>query len=81
MVSEFSCFTYWKLIGNKGIYHTGTIEGSYSHMSSILFGDTMAPNIEEDYILLLGIVFYKRNIILLGSTTKKTLLMFTTKPW
>ena len=25
-----------------------------AHMSSILFGDTMVPNIEQDYILLLG---------------------------
>ena len=31
----------------------------------------MVPNIESDCILLLGIVFYIRNIILLGSTTKK----------
>ena len=31
----------------------------------------MVPNIEKDYILLLGIVFYIRNILLLGSTTKK----------
>ena len=40
-------------------------------MSSILFGDTRVPNIEYDYILLWGIVFCIRNIILLGSTTKK----------
>ena len=33
----------------------------------------MVLHIEYDYILLLGIVFYIRNIILLGSTTKKTL--------
>ena len=45
-------------------------------MSSILFGDTMVPNIEQDYILLLGIVFYIRNDILLGLTTKKTLLIW-----
>ena len=31
----------------------------------------MVPNIEEDDNLLLGIVFYIRNIILLGSTTTK----------
>ena len=31
----------------------------------------MIPNIEEDYILLLVIVFCTRNITLLGSTTKK----------
>ena len=31
-------------------------------MCSILFGDTMVPNIEYDYILLLGVVFYIRNI-------------------
>ena len=36
----------------------------------------MVPIIELDYILLLGIVFYVRNIILLGLTTKKTLLKF-----
>ena len=30
----------------------------------------MVPNIEEDWILLWGIVFYIMNIILLGSTTK-----------
>ena len=41
-------------------------------MNSILFGDTMVPIIEYEYILLLGIVFYRRNIILLGLTTKKT---------
>ena len=40
-------------------------------MNSILFGDTMVPIIEQDYNLFLGIVFYIRNIILLGSTTKK----------
>ena len=33
----------------------------------------MAPNIELDSILLLGIIFYIRNIILLGLTTKKTI--------
>ena len=42
-----------------------------TQLSSILCGDIMVPNIEKDYILLLGIVFYIRNIILLGSTTKK----------
>ena len=31
----------------------------------------MVPNIEQDYILLSGIVFYISYIILLGSTTKK----------
>ena len=31
----------------------------------------MVPNIEEDYILLLGIVINIWKIILLGSTTKK----------
>ena len=36
------------------------------------FGVTMVPNIEYDYILLLGIAFYIRNIILLGATTKKS---------
>ena len=33
----------------------------------------MVPIIEKDYILLLGIVFYIRNIILLGSTTTKNI--------
>ena len=28
--------------------------GSVPHVSSILFGDTMVPNIEKDSILLLG---------------------------
>ena len=41
------------------------------HMSSILFGDTMVPNIEEDYVSFWGIVFYIRNIILLGSQKKQ----------
>ena len=36
------------------------------HVNSILFGDTMVPNIEEDFILLLVIIFHIRNIILLG---------------
>ena len=40
-------------------------------MSSISCGDIMVPNIEKDYILLLGVVVYIRNVILLGSTTKK----------
>ena len=43
-------------------------------MSSILFGDIMVPNIEQDYILRWGIVFSIRKIILLGSTTKKLLI-------
>ena len=30
----------------------------------------MVPSIDSDYILLLGIVFYIRNSILLGLTTK-----------
>ena len=41
---------------------------------SILFGGIMVPNIEEDYILLLGYsILYKghNGITLLGSTTKK----------
>ena len=41
------------------------------HLSSILFGCIMVPNIESDYILLLGYSIYIRNIILLGLTTKK----------
>ena len=39
----------------------------HHHLSSILFGDT----IEKDYILLLGYNILCKNIILLGSTTKK----------
>ena len=45
--------------------------GAMVHMSSVLFGDIMVPNIEYDSILLFVIVFYVRNIILLGLTTKK----------
>ena len=41
-------------------------------MSSILFGDTMVPNIEKGHIFLLGIVSYIQNIILFGSTTKNS---------
>ena len=43
-------------------------------MSSILFGDSMVPTIEYDSILLLGYSSLSkgiRDIILLGSTTKK----------
>ena len=40
------------------------------YMSSILFGDTMVINIEQDY-LLLGIVTYTKSLILLGSTSQK----------
>ena len=40
----------------------------------MLFGDTMVSIIEQDSILPLGYSSYMRNIILLGSTTKKTLL-------
>ena len=43
----------------------------WKQLSSILFGDTMVPNIDLDYILLLGYSFYIRDIILPGSTTKK----------
>ena len=28
------------------------------HMSSVVLRMTMVPNVEQDYILLLGIVFY-----------------------
>ena len=45
-----------------------------SYLCSFVFEDTMVPNIEKDYILRLAIVLYIRNMILLGSTTKKTLL-------
>ena len=41
------------------------------HLSSILFGCIMVPNIESDYVLLLGDSTYIRNIILLGLATKK----------
>ena len=40
-------------------------------VSSILFGDTMVPKIEQDCILLLGYSMLYKNIILLGSYTKK----------
>ena len=37
----------------------------------------MVPNIEYDYLLLLGIYgIYIRNTILLGSTTERTLLIW-----
>ena len=39
----------------------------------------MVPNIEKDYILLLGIVFYIRDISLLGSNTEETLLIWPIK--
>ena len=40
-------------------------------LSSVLFGDTMVPNIEYDYILLLGYsILYKEYS--LTSTTKKS---------
>ena len=46
------------------------------HVSRILCGVIMVPNIEQDYILLSGYrIIYMRNIMLLGSTIKKTLLM------
>ena len=41
------------------------------YLSSILFGFTMVPIIEQDYVFLWGIVFYIRNNILLGLTTKQ----------
>ena len=41
-------------------------------MSSSLFGDTMAPEIECVDVLLLGLVSYIKSIILQGSTTKRT---------
>ena len=33
------------------------VRSSNLHLSSILFGDTMVPNIQQDYILLLGYSF------------------------
>ena len=41
-------------------------------LSSILFGDTMVPNIEQDYILLLGYSFlYKEyNLTMLRPLTQ-----------
>ena len=45
-------------------------------MSSILLGDTILYPIQSKIISSLwGVVFHIRNIILLGLTTKKTLLM------
>ena len=41
-------------------------------MSILHFGVLMVPNIEQDYILLSGIVFHIQDIGLLGSATKKT---------
>ena len=41
----------------------------------LLFGDSVVPIFEQDYILLLGIVFNMRSIILLGLATKKMLLV------
>ena len=46
-----------------------------SHVSSILFGDTMVPNIEQDSVLLLGYsILYKENNLTVFNH-KKTLLM------
>ena len=42
----------------------------WQSMSSTLFGDTIDSNVEEDYILLFSVVFYIRNIVLLGSTNR-----------
>ena len=41
-------------------------------MFSILFGDTVVPSIELDCTLLLGYSILCKDIILLGSTTKKS---------
>ena len=41
-----------------------------SQVSRVMFGDTVLPYVEQDCILLLGIVFYIREITLVGSTTK-----------
>ena len=45
-----------------------------SQMSSIFFGDTMVPNMEQDYILLLGIIFnsYKEYYLTRSNHQKNT---------
>ena len=46
-------------------------------MSSILFGDTMVPNIEEDYILLLGYsILYKKYYLTRFNHQKKHFSMW-----
>ena len=68
---------FW-LIGASEVldvrYIPVTRRDSKDQEGRISFGDIRVPNVEQDYILLLGIVFYIKNEILLGSTTKKTLL-------
>ena len=47
------------------------------HLSSILFVDSMVPNIEKDYILLLGYSILHKEDYLTGlSHPKKTLLTY-----
>ena len=45
--------------------YVGVIRG-LRHMSSVLFGDTMVPNIEEDYFLLLGYSILYKEYDLIG---------------
>ena len=42
-----------------------------AHVSSILFGDIIEPNIENTYMLLSGVFVYEEHIFLLGGTTNK----------
>ena len=45
-----------------------------NQMSSVLFGDTMVPNIEKDSILLLGYSILYKGYNLTRSNHQKTLL-------
>ena len=49
--------------------------GAQALEGSILFGDTMVPNIQYIISSFWGIVSYIGNIILMGLTTKKTLFL------
>ena len=42
----------------------------------VVFHSGTVPNIDQEYIFVLGIVFHTKNTILLGSATKTTLLTF-----
>ena len=53
-------------------YHVGQ-----PHLSSVLFGDTMVPNIESDYILLLGYSVSYKEYNLTGFNHQKNATHFT----
>ena len=62
-------------MGHSDIGHMLALQVRVSNqVSSDSFGDTTVPNKEEDHILFWGMVRRRRDIISLGSTTKKTLL-------